>query len=177
MRDETQGTGSGLAESLRESLQELSTEAREETAQLATDARREVRSIFRQRKDRVAARLGGVAAALRDAGERLEMEGGEGLGEDLQEYAERAAQQVERASIYVRDHEIGELVRDFEDVARRRPALFLGGTFVAGLLVARFLKSSGERAAGRRWAPPVAEVGLDGSVAPVGSWPNAAGRP
>jgi hypothetical protein len=179
MREETQWADDpGLAESLRESLQDLSAQAREETTLLATDARQQVRGILRRRKDRVAARLGGVAAALRDAGRRLELEGGEDLGEGLHDYAERAARQVERASDYVRGHEIGELVRDFEDLARERPVVFLGGSFLAGLLAARFLKSSGERSSGCGEVLPQAGIDLDGTLAEgAGSWPNAAGRP
>jgi hypothetical protein len=179
MKDETQGTDSpGLAGSLRDSLHDLSAQAREETAHLATDAREEIQGLVRRRKEGVAAHLGGVAAALRDAGRRLEMEGGEGLGEDLQDYAESAAQRVELASDYVRGHEIGEMVRDFEEIAREHPAVFLGGSLLAGFLVARFLKSSGERAAARGWVPPAVEVDLGATAVPAAaSWPNAARRP
>jgi hypothetical protein len=63
----------------------------------------------------------------------------------LCELAERAAQQVDRASRYLRRSELRDLVRDVEDLARRRPAAFVGGSFATGLLLARFFKSSGER--------------------------------
>jgi hypothetical protein len=86
-------------------------------------------------------------------------------------------------------------VHDAETFARRHPDLFLGGTFVAGLLLARFLKSStpewrereerGERgpwrppysgddrdtAAGRgteRYGSPYAGAGRDGQAGQAG---------
>jgi hypothetical protein len=42
------------------------------------------------------------------------------------------------------------MVRDAERFARRNPAAFIGGAFVLGLALARFLKSSGEGSHGER---------------------------
>jgi hypothetical protein len=70
----------------------------------------------------------------------------------LCELAERAAQQVDRASRYLRRSEVRDVVRDLEDLARRRPAAFVGGSLAAGLLLARFFKSSGERRTNERLA-------------------------
>jgi hypothetical protein len=64
----------------------------------------------------------------------------------LCELTERAARQVERASLYVRRNELREMVSDLEELARRRPAILVGGSFATGMLLARFFKSSGERA-------------------------------
>lgn len=138
--------GSGPAGSFRAQVDELAAQAREETARLASDAREQVRGLVRRRQFGLAERLGGVAAALHDAGRRLDDEVADGLG-DL---VDRAAHGVDRASRYVRRSEPQDMVRDVADLARRRPGAFFGGAFVAGLLLARFLKSSGERAA---WAP------------------------
>ena len=63
--------------------------------------------------------------------------------------AERAAGQVDRASRYLRRSELRDVVRDLEELARRRPAVLVGGSFATGVLLARFFKSSGERA---RWS-------------------------
>jgi hypothetical protein len=57
-------------------------------------------------------------------------------------YVDRAAEQLEHFSGTLRDKEIGELMRDVRRFARRQPTLFIGGSFVAGLILARFLKSS-----------------------------------
>ena len=65
------------------------------------------------------------------------------------ELTERAARQVDRASRYVRGSELREMVRDLEELARRRPAVLVGGSFATGMLLARFFKSSGERG---RWS-------------------------
>jgi hypothetical protein len=97
-----------------------------------------VSQLVTQRKDQAAERLGGLAGALRDTAHRLQEEDAEGFGR----YADRAAEQLERFSSYLRDHDLRGFVRDTETFARRRPDLFLGGSFLAGLALARFLKSS-----------------------------------
>jgi hypothetical protein len=58
---------------------------------------------------------------------------------------EGAAERVDRASDYLRQHELKDLLRDLEGLARRRPAAFLAGGVAAGFVLARFFKSSGER--------------------------------
>lgn len=139
-------SGSGPAGSFRAQVDDLAAQARHETARLASDAREQVRGLVRRRQVGLAERLDGVAAALHDVGRRLDDEVADGLGE----LVDRAVLGVDRASRYVGQSEPQDMVRDLEGLARRRPGAFLGGAFVAGLLLARFLKSSGERAA---WAP------------------------
>jgi hypothetical protein len=60
---------------------------------------------------------------------------------------EGAADRVDRASDYLRRHELKDLLRDLEGLGRRRPAAFLAGGLAAGFVLARFFKSSGERTA------------------------------
>jgi hypothetical protein len=157
-----QGAGSGLAESFRGQVDDLAAQARKETVRLAEDAREQGWALVRRRQDRLAARLGSVASALRDAGRRLDREVVDGLGE----FVGRAAQQVDRASGYLRESEVSDMVRDAEDLARRHPAVFLGGTFATGFLLARFLKSSGERAS---WLKSSGPTGTAESTRTAGS--------
>jgi hypothetical protein len=52
---------------------------------------------------------------------------------------------LERFSGYLSEREVGDLVYEAEDYARRHSAYFVGGAFLLGLLGARFLKSSTPR--------------------------------
>jgi hypothetical protein len=79
----------------------------------------------------------------------------------LCELAEGAARQVERASRYVRRSELREMVRDLEEMARRRPVVLVGGGFATGMLLARFFKSSSERAS---WPGPDLTGETTGSI-------------
>lgn len=96
------------------------------TAQLATQ------------KDKATDGLGTVAQAVRGTTEHLRTHQHEAVAN----YAEKAAEQIERFSQRLKEKDITELLNDAQQIARRQPALFIGGAFAIGLLGARFLKSS-----------------------------------
>jgi gas vesicle protein len=129
-----------LASQAKDQAKDLAQQAKQQASEVAGQAKDHVQGLVSQQKDRFAGQLGSLAGALRDAGHNLDEKDGKGLGQ----YANRAADQVDRASHYLRDHQLGDVIRDAETFARRRPDVFLGGTFLAGLLLARFLKASGE---------------------------------
>ena len=89
-------------------------------------------------KDRATDGIGTLAQTVRQTTERLRDE----QHETVAEYVEKAAEQLERLSNSLREKDVNELLQDAERLARRRPALFIGGSFALGLLAARFLKSS-----------------------------------
>ena len=84
--------------------------------------------------------LGSVAHAVRDTTQRLRQEN----HDTVARYVEQAADQIERFSTRLKDRDVGELVNEAQRLARRQPALFVGGAFAVGLLGARFLKSSAQ---------------------------------
>jgi hypothetical protein len=115
----------------------------------------QAKTSFRQARDRAASSLtesrvqaadqiGGMAAAFRHTGEHLRAEN-QRRAADL---ADSLAEQVERASSYLRERDLGAVRADIEGLARRQPAMVLGIGFALGLLGARFFKSSERNAAG-----------------------------
>ncbi len=141
----TQGSfgnqGGDQASGLKEEVKNLAQEAKEQTKEVASQAKDQVNQLVSKQKDQAAERLGGFAGALRDAAGKLEGQEGIGLGR----YAGQAAEQVDRFSNYLRQGDLTGFVRDAENVARRNPDLFLGGVFLAGVMLARFLKASDPR--------------------------------
>lgn len=129
----------GVMGQAKNEAKNLASQAKDQTKQVASQARDHVQELVGQQKTQAAERLGGLAGALREAGQKLqENEQNRAFGR----YADQAAQQVDRLSTYLRDNDLRGFVRDTETLARRRPELFLGGTFLAGLMLARFLKAS-----------------------------------
>lgn len=90
-------------------------------------------------KERAADGLGSVGKALRSSGEGLGEE-----GDAIRGYVDQVADRVDGLSDYVRTRDAGQMLSDVERMARREPALFIGGAFVLGLFTARFLKSTSE---------------------------------
>ena len=61
------------------------------------------------------------------------------------DYSQTAAEKLRSAADYFNTHDIETMYRDVEGMARRNPAVFVGGAFAIGFLAARFLKSSSPR--------------------------------
>ena len=64
-------------------------------------------------------------------------------------YIPSAAEGLEQASSAIQNRSVGELVDFVEDFARRNPAAFFGTSVLAGFVLSRFLKSTGERRSAR----------------------------
>jgi hypothetical protein len=140
---ENLGGSQGAATQVKNQAKGLASEAKQEALGMAGQARDHVQNLVGERKDRAAEQLGSFAGSLRDAA--LKLEDGDGGATALGRYAQTAADQVERVSQYLRDRDLNTFVRDAETFARRHPDVFLGGTFIAGLILARFFKASERR--------------------------------
>jgi hypothetical protein len=92
-------------------------------------------------KDKATQGLGTVASAVRESTQNLRIQ----QHEVAARYVEQAADQIERFSARLREKDITELLSDAQQLARRRPALFVGAAFALGLFGARFLKSSAQQ--------------------------------
>ena len=90
-------------------------------------------------KDRATDSLGSLAQAVRHSTQSLR----DNQQDTVARYIEQAADHIERFSTQLRERNVAELMREVQQFARRRPAVFIGAAFVVGLASARFLKSSG----------------------------------
>ncbi len=98
-----------------------------------------VTSRVDQQKQRAADGLGGIADVFRSASNELRSD-----NETLASYVDLASDQMRRLADHIRERGVADMLDDVHDFARRRPALFIGGAFVIGLGLARFLKSSSD---------------------------------
>ena len=95
-----------------------------------------------EQKNRAADGLGGIANVFRNAGNELRNE-----NEVVAQYVDMASDQLRRFADQIRQKGVTDMLDDVHNFARRRPALFIGGAFLVGLGIARFLKSSADRQA------------------------------
>ncbi|MGF1472260.1 MAG: hypothetical protein ACFB50_11035 [Rubrobacteraceae bacterium] len=125
-------------EEASEKAAEIADQGQEKAAEVASQGREKAKGQISTQKERASGELQGVARALRSTGEQLREEDQASIGR----YADQAAEQFERFAEYLGEKDSEQLLRDVEDFARSRPAVFLGGAFVFGVAAARFLKSS-----------------------------------
>lgn len=175
-RDAKQKAGE-FAGQLKGGVKDGAQQATEQAKQAAFDAARMLRErgqeAFAQQKDRAADELGNVSAAIHKAGDKLDQE----QDHNLACMVHGLADGVGRASDYVRRQDLGRLIDDAQRFGRQRPELLLGGMFVAGMALARFLKASraNPHAAGHSDADVLVRgnAGMEGSVGNAPSMPQA----
>ena len=114
---------------------ELLGEAKEKAQNVMDETKDALQEELGARTRGAASDLGDVANALRQTSKQLE-------GNSVAPYVAKAAEQLERASSYVRTADPNEIRRGVESFARREPLLFIGGAFALGMVMARFLKAS-----------------------------------
>ena len=139
---EARGTGSSAREQIREVKDQVVDQARNTLQQAGERAS----SSLGESKNQIADQFGAVADALRRTTEHLR-------SEDQQRIAgltETVARQVDQLANYLRNKDARAMKQDLENLARRQPAIMLGGALVLGLIGARFLKSSERRRGSRQ---------------------------
>jgi len=102
--------------------------------------------------DAAADGLDGIAGAVQDTGEQLRAHDPNNMGQ-VADVAVSTAETVRTVSSRLRDATVDDIIRDTEEFARRQPGLFIGGVFVLGFMLARFLKSTSGSAGTSGYAP------------------------
>jgi hypothetical protein len=141
-RADTSGQQSGG--SAREQIREVKNQVVDQAKNTFQQARDRATSSLGESKSQFAEQFGTIADALRRTTEHLR-------SEDQQRIAgltDTVARQVEQLADYLRSKDARAMRQDLENLARRQPALMIGGALVLGLIGARFIKSSERR--GRR---------------------------
>lgn len=134
-------TLSSGARSAAEQAREAGSAASEQVSRLAGQAREQGAALLNQQKERAAAVADDVAAAMRRAGEKLRQENDDNLAACTEAFGDG----VGSVARYLRQTEGREMRRHAENLARSHPEWVLGGAYVVGLAVARFLKASRPR--------------------------------
>lgn len=118
-------------------VDDVTQQSRETGMQVTDQVREQASNRLSSQKDRAAGGLHSMADAIKKTGDQLQEQ-----NPSIAQFTSSAADRIEQFAGRLETEDIGQLMDDVERFARRRPALFLGGTFALGLLAARFLKSS-----------------------------------
>ena len=134
-------SGQGASDARSESKQ-AANEVREGIKDVSRETRDRARSFLDEQKDNAADRVHGFADALRETAREMQNKGGD--ASSTSRYAERAAEGIDRLADKLENNDVSGVMRDTQRFARRSPALFVGGSVVAGVLLGRFLRSSSD---------------------------------
>lgn len=131
----------------RQVVQAVAEQATQQVSEAAKALKDQGGQFLAKQKRRAAAELSGVAGSIRETAGQLEQ--GPLGGTGVATYVEAAADGAETVARYLDERDLGDLVEDAADVVRRQPRWFVGGLFLAGLAMARFIKASQSRPATR----------------------------
>lgn len=136
MSDQDKST-SERTERVRAKGKEVLREGRDAAAQAfdtASDAIEEHKSTFAGQIDDIATAARNAAGDLRNRDQQA-----------VADWIERAADGIRHASVSLRENDLKAIYSEVENLARRQPAIFIGGTALLGFAMARFARSSAER--------------------------------
>lgn len=132
-------TGIGaVTEQVKETASQALEQGQQAAGQAVDKAKDTVKSQLSNQKEKAVSTLGSFTDALMHTGDQLRQSGQGVFGG----YAETLADKVDHVAGYLRENDIDDLTAQVEDFARKQPALFIGGAFILGVALARFLKSS-----------------------------------
>ena len=130
----------GFAQSGSASSDSVVDSAKQAASQVLDDVRDQATTRADQKREFVAEGVSSVAHAFRQMGDGARNSGP--FGAYTAEFGHKVADRVEQTAQYLRTRDVRGIVNDAENYARRSPAVFLGGAFLLGIAVSRFLKSS-----------------------------------
>jgi hypothetical protein len=142
--------GSASMETMKDAARQTGEQLKDQAQSAAETLRQQGEGFFAEQKSKAAGELTTLSAAIRGAADKLRNDD----ESHAAGYAQMAADKLENVADFVGKQDVGSFVREIERAARRRPELFLGGMFLVGLGISRFLKASSrdDRQSDRNWA-------------------------
>lgn len=134
----------GATDEKPEGEQDLLQQAKQTTGQIVNQVQQRAGSQLNRQKESAASDLSTVVNAVRRFGESLAGEQNGPIARYAAQYGDKAANNLERLSNYIREQDPKQLLDDVQNFGRRRPAWLLGGAFLLGFAGARLIKSSME---------------------------------
>ena len=113
-------------------------QAKEKAQEGAQQAKRSVRDQVDQRSTEAGERVGSTAQDIRSVSEELRKQG----KDQPAKLAEQAAQRAESLGDYLKRTDGDTILRDVEDFGRRQPWAVIAGGLALGFAASRFLKAS-----------------------------------
>lgn len=145
---EAQEAAGQTAQQAKESASAAVEQGKRKTAEYTKQAKDRGMHMLDEQKHNAASQLHTLGEAARRAAGKFR----DDHDDNIAGYIDAVADEADRFAGYLEKRDVNSLVHDVQDLARRRPELFLGGMFVAGLALTRFLKASGRHDSGREHA-------------------------
>lgn len=142
---ELKGRAADVAGAVRESAGSAAGQVKKKAADMTRAVtgtiKEEAERLFDEQKGKAASKVTRYGKVIHQAAHALRAVKAEGLAE----YVDSAGEKVEGLTDYLEERNLTQVLQDAGEVARRHPGMTIGGMFLTGLALARFLKASAER--------------------------------
>jgi hypothetical protein len=136
--DKAGSTGGQIVTRIKHGASDVAGQLKRGVDAVGQTVKEEGEQLFEKQKDGIVSRVRGFGKATRQVAHALHAVKADGLAE----YADRAAEQVEGATRYLKESDLETVIEDAGDLAREHQALAAGGLFLVGFALSRFLKAS-----------------------------------
>ena len=134
---ETSGTLAETKNMITQTARETATKVKDAASNTAQRAKEEAERFVADKKETTANRIGSYSSAIHDTARSLEEK-----DPNIAWFTHQTADRLQSIADYMRNRDFSALRHDAEDLARRHPAAFFGGMFLAGLIVGNIVKAS-----------------------------------
>ena len=134
-----EGSAGSAGSDVKSQIRDVKNQVVDHAKTTLTEARDSAATSLTGSKGRLADQVTHVADAFRSTTDHLRQND----QPQLAGYADGVARQAERLAGYLRTADFRAMGEDVRELARRQPALVVGGAFALGLLAARFLEELG----------------------------------
>jgi hypothetical protein len=131
------GTLTEAKQKIAQTAKEAATKMKTAASNTASRVKDEAGKLAAETKDTTAGRIRTYSSAIHETASSLEEK-----DPNIAWFTHRCADRLQGIADYMRNHDFSALRHDAEDVARRHPAAFFGGMFLAGLVIGNFVKAS-----------------------------------
>jgi hypothetical protein len=134
---EGSGTLTETKNQLTQTARDAASKVKSAATQTAARAKEEAERFATEKKETAANRIGSYSSAMHETAQSLEEK-----DPNIAWFSHQAADKLQGIADYMRSRDLSSLRHDAEDIARRHPAAFFGGMFLAGLIIGNVVKAS-----------------------------------
>lgn len=138
VKQEFSGVASGLRTSATRAKKQVKRQVNDVVKAIVDTVHEEAERLFDEQRDRAASKVQKAGKMIHQASHALHAVRMDGVADAI----DAAAERVESFSDYITERNLNDIIHDAGDLVNRHKGLAIGGLFITGFAIARFLKAS-----------------------------------
>jgi hypothetical protein len=141
LKERAAEVASSVRDGAAEAAETVKRKAGDMSKAISGTVKEEAERLFGEQKGKAASKVKRYGKVVQQAAHALRAV----KADPLAEYVDAAAEKVEGVTDYLEERNLAQVFEDAGELARKHPGMTIGGMFIAGFALARFLKASASR--------------------------------